>query len=156
MSVLNQFRLDDRVALVTGGARGIGKAMAAALGQAGAKLAIADLNVEMAEATVTELKEAGHEAFAIKADVADQDSVRAMVASVTEHYGSLDIAFNNAGVNYNSAADTITKPPPPTHMAPWESRRSPAGRRFPGARSRSRETRCRRYAPRRCDTRRRA
>ena len=103
MSVLNQFRLDDRVALVTGGARGIGKAMAAALGQAGAKLAIGDLNVEMAEATVTELKEAGHEAFAIKADVADQDSVRAMVASVSEHYGSLDIAFNNAGVNYNSA-----------------------------------------------------
>lgn len=108
MSVLNQFRLDGRVALVTGGARGIGKAMAAALGQAGAKLAIADLNVEMAEATATELKEAGHEAFSIKADVADQDSVRAMVASVTEHYGSLDIAFNNAGVNYNSAAEDTT------------------------------------------------
>ena len=108
MSILDQFRLDNRVALITGGARGIGKAMASALGQAGAKLAIADLNIEMAEATVTELKDTGLEAMAINVDVADQISVRAMVASVTKHYGTLDIAFNNAGVNYNSAAEDTT------------------------------------------------
>ena len=108
MSILDQFRLDNRVALITGGARGIGKAMASALGQAGAKLAIADLNIEMAEATVTELKDTGLEAMAINVDVADQTSVRAMVASVTKHYGTLDIAFNNAGVNYNSAAEDTT------------------------------------------------
>lgn len=108
MSILDQFRLDNRVALITGGARGIGKAMASALGQAGAKLAIADLNIEMAEATVNELKDAGLEAMAINVDVADQDSVRAMASAVTEHYGTLDIAFNNAGVNYNSAAEDTT------------------------------------------------
>ena len=108
MSVLNQFRLDNRVALITGGARGIGKALATALGEAGAKLAIADLNDEVCEATVSEMRDAGLEAVAIKANVADQDSVKEMVVSVVDHYGSLDIAFNNAGVNYNSAAEDTT------------------------------------------------
>ena len=108
MSVLNQFRLDDRVALVTGGARGIGKSMASALGQAGAKLVLADLNVEMAEATAAEMRATGIDTVAIEADVADQDSVRAMVAKVVDLHGALDIAFNNAGVNYNSAAEDTT------------------------------------------------
>ncbi len=108
MSVLDQFRLDGRVALVTGGARGIGKAMASALGEAGAKLVLADLNVEMADATAAEMRDAGIETVAIKADVAGQDSVKAMVAAVVDHHGSLDIAFNNAGVNYNSAAEDTT------------------------------------------------
>ena len=107
-NILDRFRLDGRVALVTGGGRGIGKALAEALGQAGAKVAIADLDIEMAEATATEMRGAGIETVAFEADVADQDSVKAMVASVVDHYGSLDIAFNNAGVNYNSAAEDTT------------------------------------------------
>jgi len=108
MNVLDQFKLENRVALITGGAQGIGKALAIALGQAGAKLAIADINVNMAEATVSEMHSAGFDAFAIKANVADQNSVKEMVASVVKHFGSLDIAFNNAGVNYNSAAEDTT------------------------------------------------
>lgn len=112
-NVLNLFRLDGRSALVTGGGRGIGKALAQALGQAGAKLAIADIDLDLAKSSVKELEDMGVEATALQADVSDQDSVKTMVANVVQHFGQLDIAFNNAGVNYNSAAEDTT-------MAEWD------------------------------------
>ena len=103
--VLSRFSLKDRVALVTGGGQGIGAALAEALGEAGATLLIADLAVERAEHVAARLRDKAIEAQAICADVSDPDHVRAMVRGVVDRYGTLDIAFNNAGVNFNSAAE---------------------------------------------------
>ena len=107
-NVIDLFRLNGRSALVTGAGRGIGRALARALGEAGAKLAIADIDLKMAKRTVQELKDIGVDAVAIDADVSKQDSVKAMIASTVKTFGRLDIAFNNAGVNYNSAAEDTT------------------------------------------------
>ena len=104
-SVLNRFSLEGRIALVTGGGQGIGRALAHALGEAGASLVIADLNLERAESVVEELKAKRIAAFGLRADVADQMQVRAMVAAAVERFGRLDIGINNAGVNFNSAAE---------------------------------------------------
>lgn len=103
--VREKFNLAGRSALVTGGGQGIGKGLARALGQAGAKLAIADINVENARRTAGEFESQGIEAFAVRADVADPQSVQDMVDAVLSRYGRIDIAFNNAGVNFNSAAE---------------------------------------------------
>jgi NAD(P)-dependent dehydrogenase (short-subunit alcohol dehydrogenase family) len=104
-TILERFRLDGRVALVTGAGQGIGKAFAVALGEAGAKVAIADLRTEVAEQVSLELQERHIESLSVTADVADPPSVEAMVAKVIDHFGALHIAFNNAGVNKNSAAE---------------------------------------------------
>ncbi len=104
-SVLSRFSLHQRVALVTGGGQGIGAALAAALGEAGAKLLIADRALERAEQVTDRLHRDGMEAHAVRADVSDPGQVRAMVREAVDRFGTLDIAFNNAGVNFNSAAE---------------------------------------------------
>ena len=112
-NVLDRFSLAGRSALVTGAGQGIGKALARALAQAGARVAIADLNLETATRTADELAQAGAASVAIQADVADPDSVKTMVARAVSVFGRLDIAFNNAGVNHNSAAEDTT-------LAEWD------------------------------------
>src|SRR6202035_1135339 len=104
-SILERFRLDGRVALITGAGRGIGKAFAIALGEAGAKVAIADMRAELADQVSHELEEQQVQAFSVTANVADPQSVEAMVTKVIDHFGALHIAFNNAGINKNSAAE---------------------------------------------------
>jgi NAD(P)-dependent dehydrogenase (short-subunit alcohol dehydrogenase family) len=103
--ILERFRLDGRAALITGAGQGIGKAFASALGEVGAKVAVADLNETSAEQVTDELKEGGVQAIPIKVNVADPASVEAMVKQVIDQFGGLDIAFNNAGINKNSAAE---------------------------------------------------
>ncbi len=97
-SAMNRFSLEGRTALVTGGAQGIGKAFCEALGQAGAKVAVVDINGTMAEETAHELATAGIESMAIKTDVTNEDDVKAMVSTVTKAWGTLTIAVNNAGM----------------------------------------------------------
>jgi NAD(P)-dependent dehydrogenase (short-subunit alcohol dehydrogenase family) len=104
-TILERFRLDGRAALITGAGQGIGKAFASALGEVGAKVAVADLNEALAEQVAHELKERGVQAIPIKVNVADPASVEAMVKQVIDQFGRLDIAFNNAGINKNSAAE---------------------------------------------------
>jgi len=104
-TILERFRLDGRVALITGAGQGIGKAFASALGEVGAKIAVADLNPGLAEQVANELKERGTQAIPITVNVADPQSVETMVKQVLDHFGTLHIAFNNAGINKNSAAE---------------------------------------------------
>ena len=104
-TVLDRFRLDGKVALVTGGGQGIGRALGHALGEAGAAVVIADLRGDRAAAVAGELTAKGIDTLVIEADVADQTQVRAMVEAAVARFGTLDIAFNNAGVNFNSAAE---------------------------------------------------
>ncbi len=96
--ILERFRLDDRVALVTGGGRGIGRAYAHALGEAGASVAIVDIDIDAAEEVAEELDQKSIESLAIKADVTKADQVQAMVDAVLTRWGKLTIGVNNAGI----------------------------------------------------------
>ena len=89
---------DGKVALVTGAGRGIGRAIAFGLAQAGATVAVNDIDAATAQATAADLSAAGHTAAAFPADVADPAAVAALVAAVVERWGRLDLLVNNAGV----------------------------------------------------------
>ena len=91
--------LEGKVAIVTGGAAGIGQACVEALAQTGAKLVVADINEEGATKTAAQLDAgAGSDPIAIHVDVADKSSVDAMVAAAMAAFGRIDILVNNAGI----------------------------------------------------------
>lgn len=104
-NILERMRLDGKVALVTGGGQGIGRAFAHALCEAGASVMVVDLDLARAETVAAELSAKGGMAIAHKANVADEASVAAMVAAAIDRLGGLHIAVNNAGINKNSAAE---------------------------------------------------
>ncbi len=91
-------QLDGKVALITGAGSGIGRASALVFAREGAKVALADIVVEGGEETGRMVKEAGGEAFFIKADVSNAADVEAMVNTVVDTYGRIDCAYNNAGI----------------------------------------------------------
>jgi NAD(P)-dependent dehydrogenase (short-subunit alcohol dehydrogenase family) len=91
-------RVSGKVALITGGGSGIGRATAIVFAREGAKVAIADYNRDGGEQTVGMIKDAGGQALFIEANVAIAKQVEAMVAKTIETYGQLDCAFNNAGI----------------------------------------------------------
>lgn len=100
MSIWNQFELKDRVAIITGGATGLGKAMGQGIAEAGANVVIADINYELAQQTATEFESnTGNKAMACKVDVTNVEDVDKMVQDVVNHFGHIDILFNNAGIN---------------------------------------------------------
>jgi NAD(P)-dependent dehydrogenase (short-subunit alcohol dehydrogenase family) len=85
-------------ALVTGASSGMGLAAARAFAQAGAEVALADVNERALQAAADELTDAGHQAIAVTCDVSDEDQVAAMVEQTVSRFGRLDMAFNNAGI----------------------------------------------------------
>jgi 3-oxoacyl-[acyl-carrier protein] reductase len=91
-------RLEGKVAIVTGGARGIGKAICEKLAEEGATLAIVDIIKEVAEDTVAEFKAKGVKAAAYAANVASLDDANETIKAVIEDFGSVDILVNNAGI----------------------------------------------------------
>jgi 3-oxoacyl-[acyl-carrier protein] reductase len=91
-------KLLGKVALVTGGAQGIGKAVSLLLAQNGADIAVSDINLEKAEETVKEIETVGQRAMAVKANVASSTDVEQMVQAVLERFGKIDILVNNAGI----------------------------------------------------------
>ena len=91
-------RLEGRVALVTGGARGIGRAICEKLASEGAKIAMVDIMLDVAEKTAEEFKAQGYEAMAIQANVALPEDADKAVAAVVAQFGKLDILVNNAGI----------------------------------------------------------
>jgi NAD(P)-dependent dehydrogenase (short-subunit alcohol dehydrogenase family) len=89
---------ENKVALVTGAASGMGLATAKAFAQAGAAVALADVNEAALRSAAGELVAAGHKAIGIRCDVADEDEAAALVEKTVSSFGQLDAAFNNAGV----------------------------------------------------------
>jgi NAD(P)-dependent dehydrogenase (short-subunit alcohol dehydrogenase family) len=109
MGIIEKMRLDGKKGFVTGGARGIGKSVATALCEAGADLAIVDMDLEEAEKTARWLAaETGRSVIAIKTDVTDQADVNRMIDKVLEAFGRIDIAFCNAGICINTPAEEMT------------------------------------------------
>ena len=91
-------RLEGKVAIVTGGAQGIGRATARRFASEGAKVVIADLQADAAASVATEIGAVGGEAIGIAADVTDRSAAGAVVDAAVERFGGVDILFNNAGV----------------------------------------------------------
>lgn len=91
-------KLESKNALITGGAQGIGKAIALAMAKEGAGIGIADVNLESAGATSDEIKALGVKSLALKLDVSSQESVTEAFKAFKAEFGSLDILINNAGI----------------------------------------------------------
>jgi len=89
--------LENRVAIVTGGTKGMGKAIALKFAKEGCDIAVNDINLEDAKKTAAEVKALGHKAIAIKADVTKKTEVQEMVKKTLAEFGRIDILVNNAG-----------------------------------------------------------
>ena len=112
MAVLDSFRLDGKVAVVTGGNRGLGQAFARALGEAGARVAIAARDAARSEAVAGELG-----AISVTTDVTDTASVKAMLDTVTTELGPVDVLINNSGTCFHRPALEV---PEAEWRAVWE------------------------------------
>ena len=106
MGILDQFRLDGKKAIVTGGARGIGQATALAFAEAGADVAVMDI-IDTSE-TVRLIKEMGREAYSIKVDLTNEDDVNAAVAEAKEKLGAIHVLHNNAGIAHCVKCEDMT------------------------------------------------
>ena len=90
--------LEGKVALVTGGGNGIGRATAFAFGREEAKVVVSDFDVDSGEATANKINEAGGESIFIKSDASKEEEIKALIDQVVATHGRLDCAFNNAGI----------------------------------------------------------
>ena len=100
--------LRDKVAVITGGASGIGFASAEALAQEGAKLVLADIEAKSLDAGVAKLRSRGADAIGVVTDVTDRKAVEALADASWKHYGRADVVFNNAGVAVAGAVASMT------------------------------------------------
>lgn len=108
MSITEKLSLKGKKAFVTGGARGIGKSVSIALAEAGADIAIVDMDLQGALNTVKDLSAIGVKSIAVKADVTNPADVDNMIKTILDEFGTLDIAFNNAGICINEKAEEMS------------------------------------------------
>jgi NAD(P)-dependent dehydrogenase (short-subunit alcohol dehydrogenase family) len=109
-TVLDRFKLDGKVALITGGARGLGQTMATALAEAGASIALAGRTLSSCADTAKEIATAtGQRAEAFSADVTSETDVNRLVGEVESRLGPIDILINNAGVNIRGQLDQLSE-----------------------------------------------
>ncbi|HEX4063247.1 MAG TPA: SDR family oxidoreductase [Streptosporangiaceae bacterium] len=107
------FSLDGRVAVVTGGSSGIGRAMAGALAHAGARVVVVARDEKRLAETVSELRAAGRSAVAVSADLGDREAVERAAEAVAGEFGEPDILVNSAGINLRPPMDELT-------LADWD------------------------------------
>ena len=106
---ITQFELHDRVAIVTGGSKGLGKAMAAGLASAGANLVLVSRNQAEVEAAAAEIsRDYGVQAIGLQADVTLEDQVQGVVDTCLEKFGKVDVLINNAGINIRGPIEELT------------------------------------------------
>ena len=109
MNIIQKMRLDGKCGFVTGGARGIGKATAQAFAEAGADVAIVDMDYQTAKKTAENISaETGRKVIAIQCDVTDETQVKEMVAEVVDKLGGLNFCHANAGIAVNAPAEEMT------------------------------------------------
>jgi NAD(P)-dependent dehydrogenase (short-subunit alcohol dehydrogenase family) len=109
VTVLDAFDLDGQTAIVTGGNRGIGRAIANALAEAGANVVIANRDVALGEVAATKIADTtGADTFAVECDVTDEDAVEAMVEATVERFDGIDVLVNNAGIVIHEAIETMS------------------------------------------------
>jgi len=101
--------LANRVAMITGGGQGIGRAVALRFAGEGAKVVVIDIVAESARAVADEIKAAGGEAMAVTCDVARRDQIDALVGQVLDAYGQIDILCNNAGITRDARLVKMTE-----------------------------------------------
>jgi len=115
MTVLDQFKLTGKTALVTGGARGLGKTMATALAEAGANVALTGRSLESCQSAAKEIADAtGRTVRAFAGDVTSAKDVERVQAEVSTAFGDVDILINNAGTNIRGTLDQVSE-------ADWDS-----------------------------------
>jgi NAD(P)-dependent dehydrogenase (short-subunit alcohol dehydrogenase family) len=103
-------KLQNKVAIVTGAAMGIGRGIACVLGREGAKLALADVDAAAGQKTCQDLQSQGFEAIFVECDVAKEGPVKAMVAATVARYGAIHILVNNAGIGfYKTVLETTSE-----------------------------------------------
>ncbi|BAP86669.1 3-oxoacyl-ACP reductase [Paucilactobacillus hokkaidonensis JCM 18461] len=109
MGILEKMSLKGKKIYVTGGAQGLGKAMATAVAEAGADVAIVDINGDKAQQTAEEIAKAtGQKVISVKTDVTNPEQVQNMIDTVVDKLGGLDSVFNNAGMCLNIPADEMS------------------------------------------------
>jgi 3-hydroxybutyrate dehydrogenase len=101
-------KLNNKVAVVTGAASGIGKEIALVYAKAGAKVAIADLNLDQANSTAEEIKAKGGQAMAVAMNVTNEDEVNQGIDAVADRFGGIDVLVSNAGIQIIQAVDQFS------------------------------------------------
>jgi len=101
--------LKNKVAIITGSRRGIGKAIALALAKAGANVVVSDINLDDCNKVVEEIKAINGNALAVKADVSNPEDVSQMINLTTEKFGKVDILVNNAGIYMQKSLTDVTE-----------------------------------------------
>ena len=109
MAVMDMFDMKGKVSVITGGAQGLGKAMAEALAEAGSKIVIGEINTELGEETANGLKDKyGIDAIVVKCDVTKPEDAQALADKTVEAFGRIDVLINNAGITKHiGAADVL-------------------------------------------------
>jgi 3-oxoacyl-(acyl-carrier-protein) reductase len=101
-------RLENKIAVVTGAGRGIGKGIALRLAEEGANIVIADVDLEIAISAVNEIKALGRKAIPVKTDVSKRDDAQNLIESTVREFGKIDILVNNAGINRDAMLHKMT------------------------------------------------
>lgn len=108
-NLLEHFKLQGKVAIISGGTIGIGQSMALALAQAGVQIIIADHNVSSTNKTLSGIKQSeDFETVSLKVDINDPTSVNQMLNNVIEQFGKIDMLVNKVGMTYNVTEEELT------------------------------------------------